>query len=229
MEKEIKPNIQDFSTVDTNLQKLMEDLKLKTKSSAFYFYVLDLLFNLQEDQIKECITDTCFLSESKACTGHDSGIDAIYIEQTETKNKIHMFNFKYADSLENTKSHFPAGEIDKITGFLNALMAQDKEYLKNVNPILAGKMEEIWEIFQSENPDFVIHICTNKYYAFEKQEEDRFEREMKKYNVDVKFHLMTELVNLLTKMERMLKAINRKLAYCADIKSKATNYTNSRK
>ena len=201
----VKPNIQDFSMIDTSLQKIEKDFNLKSKPSAFYFYVLDLLLNLQEDEIKESITDTSFLSESNEYTGHDRGIDAIYIEQTETKNKIHFFNFKYATTFNNTKPHFPANEIDKILGFLNALMSQDEEYTKNINPILKSKMESIWEIFQTENPDFVIHICSNKYYPFEKEEKERFEREVQKNNnFEIKYHLMSELVNLLTKKGKII-------------------------
>ena len=202
---ETKPNIQDFSTVDTSLQKIKDDFKLISKISAFYFYVLDLLLNLQEDEIKESITDTCYLSESGESSGHDRGIDAAYIEQTDTKNKIHLFNFKYVETFENTKSNFPAGEIDKILGFLNALMSQDKEYIKNINPVLASKMESIWEIFKTENPDFVIHICSNQYYSFETQEKERFEREVhKNSNFEIKYHLMQELVELLTRKGKII-------------------------
>ena len=197
---DVRPNIQDFSTIDTNLQKIQNDFKLKSKISAFYFYVLDILFNLQEDEIRENITDSYYLSESNENTGHDRGIDAIYIDQTETKNKIHIFNFKYAVSFEKTKGHFPANEIDKILGFVNALLSEDKQYSKNINPVLTSKMESIWEIFKTENPDFVIHICSNKYYPFETGEKERFERDIgRNSNFEIKYHLMSELVDLLTK------------------------------
>jgi len=193
-------SIQDFSTIDTNLNRIKEDCGLKNKTAAFYYYVLDLLLNLQEDEINESITDTCYLSTIGECAGHDRGIDAIYIEQTETKHKINIFNFKYTESFDKTKSHFPATEIDKILGFLMALMSQDGEYLSNINPVLADKMEAIWEIFKTENPDFIIHICSNRYYPFEKNEKERFEREVhKNNNFEIKYHLMEELVNLLTK------------------------------
>jgi hypothetical protein len=211
------PSIQDFSTIDTNLNKIKEDYGLKNKTSAFYYYVLDLLLNLQEDEINESITDTCYLSAMGECAGHDRGIDAVYIEQTETKNKIHIFNFKYAESFDKTDSHFPAGEIDKIVGFLAALMSQDKNYLSNVNPVLADKMEATWDIFKTENPDFVIHICSNRYHPFEKNEKERFEREVhKNSNFDIKYHLMEELVNLLTKkgktvVNAKIQAIDRQL------------------
>lgn len=202
---EIKPNISDFSTVDTSIQKIKEDFNLKDKSSAFYYYVLDLLLNLQEDEIKESITDTCFLAKEGKCAGHDRGIDAVYVEQTETKNKIHFFNFKYVETFERTKSNFPANEIDKLLVFLNALWTQDKDYIKNINPTLSSKMEEIWEIFKTENPSFVMHICTNQYYPFEAKEKERFEREVNKYkDVEIKYHLMPELVNLLTKKGKII-------------------------
>lgn len=196
----VNPNIQDFSTIDTCLTKIKNDLNLKSKPSAFYYYVLDLLLNLQEDEIKESITDTYFLSESNEESGHDRGIDAIYIEQTETKNKIHLFNFKYSTTFKKTQSNFSANEIEKIMGFLNALMTQDYEYTENINPILKSKMLAIWDIFKTENPDFVIHICSNQYYPFEKTEKERFEREVhKNSNFKIEYHLMSELVNLLTK------------------------------
>jgi len=202
---DVKPNIQDFSTVDMSLQKMKADYNLKDRISAFYFYVFDLLLGLQEDEIKESITDTSFLAQSGKCSGHDRGIDAVYIEQTETKNKIHLFNFKYVETFEKTKSNFPAGEIDKILGFLNALMSKDKEYIKNINPMLASKMEAIWEIFDTENPNFAIHICTNQYYSFEAKEKERFEREVNKNNnFEVKYHLMQELVDLLTKKGKVI-------------------------
>ncbi|MEK6926672.1 MAG: AIPR family protein [Nanoarchaeota archaeon] len=138
--------------------------------------------------------------ESGKISGHDRGIDAIHIEQTEIKNKIHLFNFKYVETFEKTKSNFPANEIDKILGFLNALMSQDKKYLQEISPLLASKMNSIWEIFNTENPDFVIHICSNQYFPFEEQEKRRFEREVhKNSNFEIKYHLMDELVNLLTK------------------------------
>jgi len=202
---DVNPNLQDFSMINTSLQMIESDLNLKSKPSAFYFYVLDLLLDLQEDEIKDSITDTTFLSESDENTGHDRGIDAVYIEQTETKNKIHFFNFKYATTFSNTKKHFPANEIDKIMGFLNALMSQDEKYTKNINLLLASKMESIWEIFTKENPDFVIHICSNKYYPFEREEKERFEREVhKNNNFKIEYHLMSELVNLLTKKGKII-------------------------
>jgi len=197
---EIKPNIQDFSTVDTNLGKIKEDQNLRSKIEAFYFFVMDLLLNLQDDEIKDSITDTSFLSGEHKDAGHDRGIDAIFIEQTETKNKIHLFNFKYAETFEKTKSFFPAKEIDKIVTFLNALLSKDKGYLKGSNLVLCSKIETIWEIYETENPDYVLHICSNYYNSFESSEKERFEREINKNsNFEIKYHLINELVNLLTK------------------------------
>lgn len=218
----MKPNIQDFSTVDTSLNKIKEEFGLKSKISAFYYYVLDLLLNLQEDEIRESITDTNYVLETEGGAGHDRGIDAVYIEQTETKNKIHIFNFKYAESFDKTNAHFPAGEIDKILGFLSALMSQDKKYPDNVNLVLADKMKAIWEIFKTENPDFVIHICSNRYFPFEKNEKERFEREVhKNSNFEIKYHMMEELVNLLTKKGKLIvnakiQAIDRQFFERAD-------------
>jgi len=63
MSDKINPSIQDFSTIRTHLDGIKDDLNLKNHISAFYFYVMDLLLGLQEDEIEDSITDTNYLSE----------------------------------------------------------------------------------------------------------------------------------------------------------------------
>ena len=215
--KDILPSLQDFSLIKTNVEKIKSDLNLETLTNAFYFFVIDLILSLQEDEIKDSITDTSYLTTMVKITGHDRGIDAVYIDESGIKPKIHFFNFKYAMEFKNTKSNYPSSEIDKIISFISSLMQKDPKLLDDVNPVLASKVKEIWSIFDYENPNFIFHICSNKYYPFEKKEKDRFEREIhKNSNFEIKYHLMYDIVKSFTKKGKKIvnakfRAMNRYL------------------
>ncbi|PZU99279.1 MAG: hypothetical protein DCE90_01830 [Pseudanabaena sp.] len=188
------PKLQDYSLVRTRTEKKKQDYEFSDMSSAFYFVVMDLVLRLQDDEIRDSITDNHFLQVTRQPQGHDRGIDAIYIDETSTPTTIHMFNCKYVETFEKAKNnHLPSGEIDKILGFISALNGQDECLLKEVNPLLASKVRDIWKIFENQNPKFVFHICSNHYKNFERTEKDRLERTIGK-NVDIRYHLMPQLI-----------------------------------
>jgi hypothetical protein len=107
------PSLQDYSLINTYVDKRRLELNFDDLSSAFYFFTLDLLFALQDDEIDEAITDTNYLRIKGLSTGHDRGIDAVYIDSSQTPHTIHFFNFKYAQDFEHTKRHFPSSEIER--------------------------------------------------------------------------------------------------------------------
>jgi hypothetical protein len=213
----VVPSLQDFRLIHTYVEKVRSEQNLQTGSLGFYFFVLDLILSLQPDEIEDSITDNFFLRTRSQDSGHDRGIDAIYVDSSQSPHVVHIFNMKYTEAFENTRGFFPGGEIDKISGFISALMQQDEELCKHVNPMLASKIQEIWTIFQSQNPRFVMHICANYYQPFEKNERQRFERELEKYSFfSIQYHLMGELVEKLTHKGRQsingkIKAIDRNL------------------
>lgn len=206
------PSLQDFSLIKTNIQKYMSDFKLEAPSSAFSYFVLNLVLGLQDDEIKDAITDTNLLKEIGKSSGHDRGIDALYIdyEDVDGKPKIHFFNFKLVNEFPKTKNNFPSGEIDKIVGFINDLMSQEESVKDTVNSILYEKIQEIWKIFDDVNPNFVIHLCANYYYGLEKLENERFERAINRHsNFEIKHHLIEDLVNLIQKKSK--RKVNAKI------------------
>ncbi|EAZ91017.1 hypothetical protein [Crocosphaera chwakensis] len=207
---QITPSIQDFSLINSYVTKIKEDLEFDTLSNAFYFFVMDYILELNEDEIKDSITDTNFLKTNHQLGGHDRGIDAIYIDDSESTITVHFFNFKYTSKFEKTKNHYPSVEIDKILSFVKSLMSKDEYLNEDVNPILYSKCKEIWKIFETQNPNFVLHICGNFYKIFEPNEEKRFQREIEKYsNFDVQYHLLPELIDLVTSSTK--KEINAKI------------------
>lgn len=117
-------------------------------------------------------------------------------------------DFKYTDKFAKTKNNFPSNEIDKIVGFINDLMTQEESVKTTVNPILYGRIKEIWKIFEDVNPNFVIHLCANHYERLEKSENERFKRAVHRHsNFKIKYHLIEDLVNLIQKKsKRNIKA-----------------------
>ncbi|OGS18806.1 MAG: hypothetical protein A3J83_05745 [Elusimicrobia bacterium RIFOXYA2_FULL_40_6] len=213
----ISPSIQDFSLIKTKLDKINKENNWSQYSNAFHYFMLDLILGLQEDEIVDSITDTNFLACVKKTQGHDRGIDAVYIEQSNSKVTIHLFNMKYAEKYEKLSNHFPSSEIDKILSFINSLLIKDKKLKDDVNAILYSKVEEIWKLFEAQNPCFVIHVCSNTYKGFEPKEKERFEREIGKHtNFKIYYHLMPDIVNRFTQKDKeevnaRIKAIDKQI------------------
>jgi len=206
----VSPSIQDFSLIRTHVQQFSNDLNLPKDALGFMFFALDIILGLQDDEAEDAITDTSYLKQSNKESGHDRGIDALYIDSSEKPAVVHFFNMKYTEEIKNTAKNFPSGEIDKILGFIGAVITPDEKLVEHVNKQLFGKVEEIWELFKSQYPKFVIHLCTNYYLGLEESERKRFEREINKYsNFKIEYHLMSDFVASLTKKGKQI--VNAKL------------------
>jgi AIPR protein len=213
------PSLQDFSLISTNVQKFKNDFNLKSDSAAFSYFSLHLILSLQDDEIEDSITDSNLLRELGKSSGHDRGIDAIYIdyEDISEKHKIYFFNFKYIGDFQKTKNNFPSGEIDKILGFINDLMSQEESIKDTINSALYERVREIWKIFEDVNPSFEICICANSYLGLEKLEKERLERSIGRHSdFEVKYYLIEDLINFIQrkskrKINAKLKAIDKNL------------------
>lgn len=213
----LPPSLQDYSLIKTHVDALTRELALANGSLAFMFFALELILGLQEDELEDALTDTAYLNGLTGERGHDRGIDAVYIEESETPATVHLFNFKYTEQFKKMGNHFPSNEIDKITGFLSGLMQQDEQLQSTVNRTLASKISDIWSLYSSQNPKFVIHICANLYNGFEPMEQQRFKREIDRYSsFQVEYHLVPWLVARLTQkgkhpVNARIRAIDRNL------------------
>jgi len=209
------PSLQDYSLIENMVKKYGEDYEIGEPQIAFYFFALDHLLGLQDDEIKEAITDTYYLQKYGTTAGHDRGIDAVYIDSGEKVATIHLFNFKYSLSFDKLKDFLESNEIDKMLGFLGTLMLRDQTLLSEVNSVLSSKVEEIWDIFNKQNPAFVFHICSNHYVSFEKSQKDRFERGVNLHsNFTIEYDLMDRLVEIITRrgkkqVDARIKAIDK--------------------
>jgi hypothetical protein len=206
----VSPSLQDFSLVRTHVQQFTNDLELDSDSIGFMFFALDLILGLQDDEAEDAITDTSYLKQSGKDSGHDRGIDALYIDENEKPSVVHIFNFKYTAEEKKIGRNFPAGEIDKVLSLVSSLISGDEKISETINKPLYSKVEEIWELFKVQNPKFIIHLCANYYLGLEEKERKRFEREINKYsNFKIQYHLMPNFVANLTRKGK--QTVNAKL------------------
>jgi len=196
------PNTQDYSLINSVVDKKVEEHLLMDSPSGFYFLIMDLLLSLSEDEIKDSITDSNFLNISGETTGHDRGIDAVYIDgnKDNPNTRIHLFSCKYAMTFKVSRDkNIPSKDIDSILNLIHSIMQEDENLIEEVNPFLFSKVEEIWEIQKGVNPSFVLHICTNYAKGFEKKEQERLERGIRNYGkFSVNYMLMPDIVRRLT-------------------------------
>lgn len=216
------PSLQDFSVINTKVEQYKIDYSLPDNSISFMFFALDCILGLQDDEIEESITDNYYLQKAGKPAGHDRGIDAIYIDESENPKVIHIFNCKYSAGFEKIGGFFPSGEIDKLITFISAVISKNTDFFKNSNKRLIEKVEEIWNIYKTQSPKYVIHICSNHSNGFEESERLRFENSLKHYSSIVpRYHTITDFINRVTKDDRRvvnarIRAINKNLFVKSD-------------
>ncbi|MCZ8160494.1 MAG: AIPR family protein [Microcystis sp. LE19-196.1B] len=195
----MEKNLQDFSLIASQTKRFKIDYELESEIIAFYYFTLNSLFKLQEDEIEDTITDTDYLSTIGEVSGNDNGIDALFINSASTPPNIHLLNYKYITDFKKADSNFPSNELHKIKSFLNSILQEDREIEKAINPTLYSKMEEIWEIYNHQIPIINIHLVSNSFQGLEKIEKEKFEREMSRYtNFKIHYNTIDSFVAKLT-------------------------------
>src|SRR5580693_10327845 len=106
--------LQDFSLIHQAVQKAKRDFSLADDSNAFYFVLLSLLLDLQDDEIEDAITDNFYQTVRDRPAGKDRGIDAIHVDSSREGSVIHLFSAKYTSLFEKTEAFVSSNEIDKI-------------------------------------------------------------------------------------------------------------------
>jgi hypothetical protein len=141
----------DWSTVTSKIKMCAEQYEYDTASRAFGHVLLETLFGLPPDEIEENLTDG----------PNDRGIDAVIIHEHMEGDYIHLFQFKYVEKFENASNNFPSTSIDKLLSFITDLLKKKPELKDTTNPILWGKVQEIWDSFENGVPKFFVHLAGN--------------------------------------------------------------------
>lgn len=162
----------DFSTVAHKTNEwLDEELGVTIPSKAFMPLMVSAVLDISTEEAFDAITDG----------GKDRGVDALYVDERDGKNVIHIFQFKYAGDFEKSKSNFPSGEIDKILSFLSDLLDQDKSMEQTCNQVLWEKVKEAWVSLSKKNPGIEIHFCSNTL-TMTAEERTRVRKALEKWN-----------------------------------------------
>ena len=77
-----------------------------TEKRAFSHIVLEYLLALSPEEITDSITDG----------PNDRGVDAVYIDDRDSNNAIHLFQFKHTPQFAKAKNNFPPTRL--IRSFL---------------------------------------------------------------------------------------------------------------
>ncbi len=155
-------------------------------SRTFAYLALEYLLCLSSEEIEDAITDG----------PNDRGIDAVYVDDRDGRNVIHLFQFKHVNSFSNAKKNFPSTEIDKLLSFCADLLNEDPGMKKTCNPILWTKVQEIWNALKNPTPSFEVHFCGNMGGFIETQKQ-RVCSALNQYrSFTVNHHTLDSLVNL---------------------------------
>ncbi|GGE09462.1 hypothetical protein GCM10011390_30660 [Aureimonas endophytica] len=177
----------DFSTVSHKVEEwLNPDLGIASPSKAFMPLMVASILDVTEEEAYDAITDG----------GQDRGVDALFVDERDGKNIIHIFQFKYAGDFQKSKSNFPSSEIDKVLSFLADLLDHDEDMRNNCNPVLWEKVKEAWQSLDKKNPSVEIHFCSNTL-TMVGDEKRRLRKSLEKYNgVRERHHGLDEIIEL---------------------------------
>lgn len=175
-----------WSTISTAIEDTNTRYGLNNMPKAFCYCLLEKLFPNSEDDIKDLITDG----------GNDCGIDAVKINQHGNSVHIHLFQFKYCDSIKIAQRYFSDKEIDKVLSYINRLYEESEQLEKVSNPNLWDKTQEIWGVYTKPNTKITVHFCSNgtKLQANHKKS---FEEALQNYGIEFEEIGFEELHNLL--------------------------------
>jgi len=180
-------NVLDWNTLDHKVKAYLDpDAGIDIPQKAFPILMVATLLNISDEEAEDSITDGSM----------DRGVDAIYVDDREGRNAIHIFQFKYASTFENTKKNFPSGEIDKLVSFFDDLLDLNKDLEKTCNPLLWNKIKEIWALLEKATPSIEFHFCGNTL-EMQEGERERADKALGKYKyINVHHHGLSSIINL---------------------------------
>ncbi len=176
----------DWTSVNKIIENYKNDYNLNSNSVAFSYCILEKLFPYHDESIEELLTEG----------GNDCGVDAIKIDRSGNNAHIHIFQFKFHESIRKSENYFKANQADKMITFIDRLFDEDVNLEKISNPFLWDKIQEIWSVYQNANTKITIYFCSNGK-SLEKNQTQKVENAFKKYKIDLEEIDAEGLVNLL--------------------------------
>lgn len=163
-----------------------------TEKRAFSHIALEFLLDISPEEITDSITDG----------SNDRGVDAVFIDDRDDKNVIHLFQFKHIPEFSKAKNNFPSNEIDKILSFCADLLNENDGMKDTCNPVLWKKVQDIWAALERKHPSFSIHFCGNMKPMIATQQ-DRINSAVAEYgSFSVLHHSLDSIVQMFLDKKR---------------------------
>jgi hypothetical protein len=181
-------NLLDWNTLDHKVRAYLDpENEIDSAQKAFPILMVSSLLSVSDEEAEDSITDG----------PKDRGIDAVFVDDRDGRNSIHVFQFKYVDKFENTKKNFPGGEIDKMVSFFNDLLDVNKTTMESsCNPILWNKVKEIWIALNKPKPSIEVHFCGN-LLTMESGEQERANSSLGRFKYfNIHHHSLESIVEM---------------------------------
>ena len=180
-------NLLDWNTLDHKVKAYLDpENGVDIEQKAFPILMVSSLLGVSDEEAEDSITDG----------SKDRGVDAVFIDDRDGRNSIHVFQFKYVDNFENTKKNFPSGEIDKLVSFFDDLLDLNKSLEDTCNPILWNKVKEMWAALDKPKPSIEVHFCGNTL-PMQDGEKDRADTSLGKFKYfNVHHHSLDSIVDM---------------------------------
>jgi hypothetical protein len=194
----------DWSEVDLKITAYCSQFQHDTRSMALTHIMLEHLFGLSTDEVDECTTDGA----------QDRGVDAVVIEDGNVPVTIHLFQVKCVESFDKADNNFPSVEIDKLLSFISDVLRKEPGLEQTCNPLLWGKVQEIWDAFAQGSPKFTVHLVGNQA-SLTPGELTRLDTSLAPYrNFSTRNHTLESIAKLI--IEAQEPRIDRKLQLVDD-------------
>jgi hypothetical protein len=190
----------DWNALSQKISSYMGDSPYCTTASRTFTYVmLEYLLGLSPEEIEDSITDG----------PNDRGVDAVYVDERDGRNTIHIFQFKHVSTFPKAKNNFPSTEIDKLLSFCADMLNQTTGMEATCNPILWKKVQEIWDALKNPNPYFEVHLCGNMKDLVTTQKQRLTSALLSYRSFNVNHHTLDSIVQLF--IEKKRPKVNAKL------------------
>lgn len=144
-------NMFDWNALNQKINATINEYDELSRSKALTAVAVSEITEIDIDEAVDAITDG----------GNDRGADALYIDDRDSKNDIHIFQAKCVGDFEKSKNNFPGGEIDKLVSFVADLTNHDTKALQNANDLLKAKILDTLEVLKEANATITVHFVSN--------------------------------------------------------------------
>ena len=149
--KETLANMFDWNALDQKVCATIAEYEELDRTKSLSVVAISETMEIDIDEAVDAITDG----------GNDRGVDALFIDDRDGKNDIHIFQTKCVGDFSKSKSNFPSSEIDKLASFIVDLTGHDNDALASTNSLLKAKISDALEVLKEANATITVHFVGN--------------------------------------------------------------------